>query len=307
MPIASAGLIDFALVKISVDERGEAIVSHLISFDSRRGEEVSFKVLDNSGIRVFDNLGELEFWEQNGVVSFSPRDFAENYGVTIEYSSSVMTSKTGGQWEFNFELKPLNEFSELQFELLLPRNVTLSSHEPQALVYAGGEALELEWHFENAEEPVAFSAEYFFSEPNHAGNENDFVFYFFLGAVLILVFSVSGYHYFLRQKKVEKPIEKTSVMQMPVQEKTDKVENKKEGLSEGQKDLLKLLGENEEKVIKGLLQGDKIAQRNLMAKTGLPKSTLSRTIKKLELKGLLIVHDIGNTNKIELSKEFREK
>ncbi len=301
MSLANASEIGFLQVRITIDQSGGAVVQHLVSFDSRRGESVSFSVFDTKSLRVFDSSGRVEFSEENNVVSFKPKSLAENYGVTIEYSTPNLTSKSGEKWGFELRFVPQNNYGELDFVVLLPKNVRVSLNEPQALVFAGDNGLELEWSFDNPQQQeLNLKSEYRLSElpGDGSGGENVNLFLPLLIAVLLACAIIL--FYFSRQRgKVLVKKEKTAVLEI--------VEERKDGLTERQMDVVKLLGENEEKIVKALMGEDSIAQRNLMAKTGLPKSTLSRTLKRLELKGLVKISDIGHTNKIELSKEFLEK
>lgn len=301
---AQAAQIDFALVRATVDERGEALVSHLVSYDSRDGKQVSFRVLDNKNLKVFDSSGPVEFEEKGLTVSFFPKNFVENYGATIEYGTSILTSKQNGDWKFEMQLNPLNEFNELKFELSLPKNAVLSSHSPQGLVFAGEQKLEIEWKFEETTgEQVALSAEYFFSENNQTETGQNPALLLLVGVLVVLTAGGAGYFYYSKQKSKEaKAFEPETVPKKDLFEARAGQE-----LSERQKDLLKILSENEEKIVKELLKEDHIIQRNLLVRTGLPKSTLSRAIKKLEVKGIVKVNTVGNTNRVELSEEFKKK
>jgi len=71
--------------------------------------------------------------------------------------------------------------------------------------------------------------------------------------------------------------------------------------------LLLGLNENEQKIIKLLLQEDGLSQQKIALKLFLPKGTVSRNIKKLEDKGYIDIKKYGVTNKAFLSSLFNQK
>jgi uncharacterized membrane protein len=109
-------------------------------------------------------------------------------------------------------------------------------------------------------------------------NNNNYLWYIF-----ILLFIISGIIYkkkFFRKNK-----------------------NKRTNTKE---DLLLGLNENEQKIIKLLLQEQGLSQKNLALKLYLPKGTISRNIRKLKDKGYIELKSYGITNKIFLSKIFKK-
>jgi len=72
------------------------------------------------------------------------------------------------------------------------------------------------------------------------------------------------------------------------------------------KDLLLGLNENEQKIIKLLLNEDGLSQKKISLKTFLPKGTVSRNIKKLESKDYILIKPYGATHKIFLRDIFKK-
>ena len=72
------------------------------------------------------------------------------------------------------------------------------------------------------------------------------------------------------------------------------------------KDLLLGLNENEQKIIKLLLNEDGLSQKKISLKTFLPKGTVSRNIKKLESKDYILIKPYGATHKIFLGNIFKK-
>ncbi|GEM_PF-2696351 len=304
---AQAGL---AAITVTVDERGDALVKHQIVIDSRTLTEIPVEVFDSRGIRVYDAQKELDYSVDKNTVLVTPGSFVENYSLTVEYTTSMLTSKQGDTWFFSLSFLPQNDYENLKISAGLPSNAKLLTNNPPAIVFLDSQKLNLEWNLQNTfGNTVTVSASYNF-EPTVTG-PNDLG---FIAFALIGLLAIGGAVYYFSRKKLFEPkedVSQTQKLKTTENKNSDKPEGNSNGASKTannkQKELMKLLNENEVKVVNELLKEDLITQRTLLVRTGLVKSTLSRTIKKLELKGLVKVNDIGNTNRIELSKEFQEK
>jgi len=64
--------------------------------------------------------------------------------------------------------------------------------------------------------------------------------------------------------------------------------------------LLKILKGNEKKVIEALLEYGEMNQADLSARTGIPKSTLSRILQDLEDRSLIFRYDYGMSKMVKL-------
>src|SRR3989344_1532440 len=118
---ALAAELDFEIIRIALDEKGDAFVQHFVEFDSRTEKSISIHVFGNGSLRVFDSQGEVPFTIENGVVSFVPNSTEEKYNVTVEYFTSSLTSKTGEQWSMALAFEQLNQpIEDLKIELGLP-------------------------------------------------------------------------------------------------------------------------------------------------------------------------------------------
>ncbi len=90
--------------------------------------------------------------------------------------------------------------------------------------------------------------------------------------------------------------------------KSNKLEIKEDKPEKNQTEKLLLgLNENEQKIIKLLLEEDGLSQQKIALKLFLPKGTISRNIKKLEDKGYIDIKKYGVTNKAFLSSLFNQK
>jgi len=73
------------------------------------------------------------------------------------------------------------------------------------------------------------------------------------------------------------------------------------------KDLLLGLNENEQKIIKIILEKNGMLQKNLSKECFLPKGTVSRNLKKLESKGYIEIKRYGVNKKVFLGEVFLKK
>ncbi len=64
--------------------------------------------------------------------------------------------------------------------------------------------------------------------------------------------------------------------------------------------LLKILKGNEKKVIEALMEYGEMNQADMSARTGIPKSTLSRILQDLEDRGLIFRYDYGMSKMVKL-------
>ena len=72
--------------------------------------------------------------------------------------------------------------------------------------------------------------------------------------------------------------------------------------SEDEAGLLKILRGNEKRVIEALMEYGEMNQADLSARTGIPKSTLSRILWDLEDRGLVFRYDYGMSKMVKLEK-----
>ncbi len=68
--------------------------------------------------------------------------------------------------------------------------------------------------------------------------------------------------------------------------------------------LLKILKGNEKRVIEALMEYGEMNQADLSARTGIPKSTLSRILQDLEDRSLIFRYDYGMSKMVKLGEEI---
>ena len=75
-------------------------------------------------------------------------------------------------------------------------------------------------------------------------------------------------------------------------------------IPENEAGLLKILKGNEKRVIEVLMEYGEMNQADLSARTGIPKSTLSRILRDLEDRGLVFRYDYGMSKMVKLDSKF---
>lgn len=283
--------LNLEILNISLNENGHASVQQLLSLDSIRQQSIEILVLDLQNLRVFDAQGPLQFQLNGNKARFQPRMASGQYGVTIEYESDKLTSKQERNWFFELKNNLLGTAQERHVRLTFPESTRLFSFEPTASVFSGKGKIELEWQ---AVKASVLKAQYSF-EPASATQSNNSWLLALAGLAVLVGIGYYAYSKRTLQKKVV-PLESSAKTGETIEPKRDS----------GQQELLRFLGENEKRVMEELLKENGITQRTLHVRTGLPKSTLSRTLQKLQAKELVEVREIGNTNRIELGKAFKQ-
>jgi len=287
--------LNLEIVNVTLNETGHASVQQLLSLDSTRQQSIEVTMLDSQNLRVFDAQGTLSFQLDGNRVSFQPRIASEQYGATVEYETDRFTSKQGSNWFFELKTGLLETAAERQVKVSFPSNAKVVSFEPVASVFLESGKIELEWQLQ--ESNAAVKAQYSFEEQQN--NPSNYA-WLVVGIVLVLAVG-AGYYWFSIRKKTgqKKEMEKNKTAEKRAEPGEKKPVSR-------QQELLRFLNGNEKRVMDELLKENGITQRSLHVRTGLPKSTLSRTIQRLQAKELVEVHEIGNTNRIELGKAFKE-
>jgi uncharacterized membrane protein len=179
----------------------------------------------------------------------------------FEEETNYYTSKTGCDWYFSFN--PPNPFEEINLKLYLPANSLLKSIDSN-LDYVIGYDNSLVLTFQGLNETPRISVNYAFKRVQESN------YFLLLIPLLCGVLIVVIVWFSVKKRKVE-----------------DKV--------------LRVLSKRERQVMLTLKNlGGNVKQSKLRQVTGLPKSTLSRTINSLQKKGLIEKQGHGMTNRVLL-------
>ncbi|MGB2727902.1 MAG: MarR family transcriptional regulator [Halobacteriota archaeon] len=129
------------------------------------------------------------------------------------------------------------------------------------------------------------------------------IFSFLLGVSAFYLFST--YSVMPEKEKVEQEAErKGAVLESALQTQdadTQVPETSKAAPEDDKAGLLKILKGNEKKVIEALMEYGEMNQADLSARTGIPKSTLSRTLQDLEDRSLIFRYDYGMSKMVKFA------
>ncbi|MGB2842450.1 MAG: MarR family transcriptional regulator [Halobacteriota archaeon] len=139
--------------------------------------------------------------------------------------------------------------------------------------------------------------------------------YTVLDCIIIAIFSfllgVSAFYLFTtysvtpEKEKIEHEAErKEAVLESALQTQdaaTQVPETSKAAPEDDKAGLLKILKGNEKKVVEALMEYGEMNQADLSARTGIPKSTLSRTLQDLEDRSLIFRYDYGMSKMVKLA------
>jgi len=219
----------------------------------------------SGGTILLPELGcqELLLYDETGLLEYEGPAFVPRE-ITGNYSFSLScTSNTLTKKDKDWLFSvALPEAKESSLNVALPENAVLLKSEPDGIVYA-----------ENSVVSINFSdsskISIYYSQTKEETGEEDYLLLLF-AACLFLAF-VGGTYFFMKKRKPGR-------------------------------DPTRYLSDAERKIFLVVEKEKRITQRKLQIATGLPKSTLSRTLKKLENTGFVKTTSAGSTKFIELEK-----
>jgi len=136
--------------------------------------------------------------------------------------------------------------------------------------------------------------------------------YTLLDCIIIAIFSfllgVSAFYLFItysvmpEKEKVEQEVkQKETGLESPLQVQNADAQVPEPSKTEDDRaGLLKILKGNEKKVIEALMEYGEMNQADMSARTGIPKSTLSRILQDLEDRSLIFRYDYGMSKMVKL-------
>jgi uncharacterized membrane protein len=210
----------------------------------------------------------LSLYDETGPLDYSLSGSSISFmarGASESYSFSLVCvsgEMTSKEESWLFSLKMPFEGSNGSLVVVLPPNAFLTKSVPEGAVFAEDSRLSL--RFIDADE---VSVLYSFSGP--AERKGDYT-----GMPVAVAVAVAVGLAFIYLKGMKK---------------------RREGF-------LKYLGDNERKVAGIVQDKGRITQKMLRIESGLPKSTLSRTVRSLENKGIVKTVSAGSTKFVELKK-----
>ncbi|MBI4175902.1 MAG: hypothetical protein HY518_01750 [Candidatus Aenigmarchaeota archaeon] len=298
-PQTSAQVFDNYITRIDVDRLGDADVNMLVSFDSTSISEIRLPVDGPRDIRVFDANSQLGYRVEGNTAIVQVGERRPNYGMTLEYSTSSLTSKSGDTWTLKYAFASFEKADAAEVHLSLPAEAAVLSARPSAAIYAA-ENIIVEWDVQNPSS--GFRQDMLATYRLGQGQSKDAGIDPLAAAVVILA-AVAVFALLIRKKATQ------SQRNGREAGRPEQLPPKPGAMSEAQKDIMKTLSDREKAVVETIFSSDghHLTQKKIAISTGIPKSTLSRTIKSLQRKDLIEVYDIGLANSVKLKKWFFEK
>ncbi|HRS42828.1 MAG TPA: winged helix-turn-helix transcriptional regulator [Candidatus Diapherotrites archaeon] len=189
--------------------------------------------------------------------------------IEIIYLTDYYTNKEKGTWILNYGSRYKNKIDELK--ITLPKNAKILDTPSGATAQVINKQINLSLK-EIAETHINYEM------PESSSGPNYYV------MILVLIIGIVSFYFAYKKKP--------------------KVKNKTKSKTS---DLLLGLNENEQKIIKVVMEKEGQTQKAITAKSFLPKGTVSRNIKKLSDKGYIEIKKYGVSNKIFLGEVFNKK
>jgi len=275
-------------VEIDVDDRGLSQVTTNIILDSRGKETtLDFYAYKPTSVIIYDEAGEVQHAVVEDKIIIKPQEYKPDYEITVVYLTNSLTSKTNGEWVFDYSdpnllMEPYSSAATYGIVLYLPETVRLKAATEGGVYSAYGKSIAISWISERSDAPIGVGVKYEIEMEGLRTDRENLWKYLTIFAFILFFLTL-----------IFRPLRK-------------KVTHDS---SKSQKDILATLDENQAKIVKILLdqKDHKLKQRQLEAETSLHKSSLSRYLKKLKQKKIVELIPSGNTNIVRLTKEFLKK
>lgn len=257
--------------KISINTDGSAKVSHIIDNIDNSENAVIIPAINPEYVQAVDNSGIMDVELRSDSIAVKPREKDSGYSFELVYLTNSLTSKLDGQWVAKF---PGIESKSSGMIFSLPKNMVIYEYTPEGFTFSDKDSMNVGWRLQNKTGVmVRYSNALTDSEPNNV------VWYVVSGILgIVLIFSV-GY-YLLRKKS-----------------KTDNDDQKIDTI-------ISTLNPKEKEIYEFIRNNKKVYQSKIQKELGLPKATLSRTIKSLSNRNLVEIRNAGSTNMIIFNEKI---
>ncbi|MBU0506037.1 hypothetical protein KJ708_08610 [bacterium] len=269
--------IELASMDFEIKESGIAFFSIMLS-NPDFSSDLSIPNFDSEILKVYTiNNKELAYDTQNDTLIIHPSNQSNVSTITIELSSQKLTSKEGSNWRFDLtSLDSLNAENVIM-SVTLPYNSTIRAHSEPAFISSENNHIIVEWFLSN-ELAKSVMIQYIvnsISESQIIVNEeekgiNNLILFGIVGLVIILTCMIIT---------------------------TKKLHNKEKAY------VSDLLIGYEVEIVNLLRKSKKgLTQKRLQLESNIPKSTLSRTLRRLEVRNIITINNMGHQNLIVLKK-----
>ncbi len=232
-----------------------------------------FPAMQPEMAEVFEDNKPIKFAVLNDTFLIRPIKRSARNQLKINYLTNSLTKKNKNTWELNFyapyATPIIFSFSE---------STKIINFSEKAVIFSEDGQIKLGWKL-----PANSSIKIVYESEIQVPREN-----YYKWSLYAIVSVLSGFIVVVCLKRGYCKITKK--------------------LSKGKKDIIKTLDKKESEVVYFLINNQNKSYQSMIQKeTGINKSTLSRTIKRLENKNIIEVRETGNTNLILLTEWFIKK
>lgn len=253
----------FQEIDATIEETGEV---HITIYYSQTTPQVQFQLPE-----TYHDLELAQGTDLRG----NEVIFTRAAGIELSFTTSTITSKSGDIWHITI---PESWWSEESTNLVItfPENAIIETIPQNASVHSFSGKLILT----SANTQEAIDVRWAISPTNNTPPTI---------AITAIIIILGALFLFIVVKRNDAKDEKNKDIEkkQPKKEEKDELEEMKH-----------LLTENEYTILRIMKQNKNTTQKKLLEETLLPKSTLSRTLKKLEAKQLIITARVGMNKRI---------
>ncbi len=268
-------------IDVDLDPAGTATVSVIMDVNSNEVSVITVPVKDEDALTVYDETGDLDYELKEGKIAVSPRIKKESYSVMVDYLTDSLTSKSEELWTVTYPFPAYDRIGydgirHTNIRIKLPEGAYSNSFSDDAIVSVVDNRISLEWSLSELEANTDFYFEAHYTKQTPLDSsrpQNGMTL-----ALLTLFLAVSIFSAVKRQTR--------------------------RGIPKAKRAALKALADNERLIVETLVKSGSMTQNELVERSNLHKSTISRAIHALESKGMVILVQKGNTNFVELSEAF---
>ncbi len=260
---------------------GIAEVRAQLVIDSREQDTITIPAVNPEFVSVNDDTSVLRFAALEGELIVKNSREEAGYPLELRYQTASMTSKIGDEWMVSLDLShPFWSADELAVVVSIPSQAAVISYTEGGIIYSDNEGMYIGWRPVELDTP--FEVRYSLGPKSafiyNRDSNVDGVLAIILLIILAGILLVFIYNRYLRK------------------------------VSPAKKDILSALDNKERAVMEALIESDKERTQIQLAKeTGLSKASVSRAVKRLSEKSLIVCRDFGTATLITLSDNFSRK
>lgn len=237
---------------------------------------------DSDVINVADSYGDLDFdaiEQENVELSFvftTPIEPDEKRLLTIATKTQSNLVNKESYFEYILVMVPGKNVEGFEHVLKIPESVEEKEITrlivPDAEVETIGEQIFITWNVDlEKSEPIVFLARFHKEEPPN----------YWAYTAIILILGICSYWGWFFGKRIYRKVQRMKQLES-----------------------VKILNEKEKEVLECIINRPGIKQYEIMRKMDLSKSSLSKIIKKMEMRGLVISKKYGKINQLYLGEKF---